>query len=249
MKIKNYKTFLEAISGTELVGKHMGPNYPEQDNSPMKKLGITDVIYSDIFGRIVTYDEYQDLYFNYLKKGGSPLQGFNKENLEKVLELVNEARKKYDYIKNEDDLIIEETFNDVFVDFLTDYSMKAYFMPGLYVPRLHGWLSIYTWESLKDKVKDENIDKSDDILELLGRTDHTKCMKINILNEHWDPSVGKAGQDEIYLDENSESKFKECIETLESILKQDLKNLIEIEYPEKFESTWWQITILIKYND
>jgi len=33
------------------------------------------------------------------------------------------------------------------------------------------------------------------------------------------------------------------------MLKQDLKNLIEIEYPEKFESTWWQITILIKYND
>lgn len=91
MKIKNYKSFLEAISGTELVGKHMGPNYPEQDNSPMKKLGITDVIYSDIYGRMVTYDEYQDLYFNYLKKGGSPLQGFNKENLEKVLELVKET--------------------------------------------------------------------------------------------------------------------------------------------------------------
>ena len=56
MKIKNYKSFLEAISGTELVG-HMGPNYGEEDNSPMKKLGTTDVIYSDMFGKMVLYDD------------------------------------------------------------------------------------------------------------------------------------------------------------------------------------------------
>lgn len=235
--IKKYKQFLEAISGTELVGKHMGPNYPEQDNSPMKKLGITDVIYSDIYGRMVTYDEYQDLYFNYLKKGGSPLQGFNKENLEKVLELVKEARDYDSYIKSQDDKIIEETFNDVFIDFLSDYSMKAYFNPGVHIPKFHGWMSIYIWNSIKDELPE------------LNKEHHPKCLKINILNEHWDPSVGKSGQEEIYLDENSESKFKECIKTLESMLKQDLKNLIEIEYPEKFESTWWQITILIKYND
>jgi hypothetical protein len=88
MKIKKYSQFLEAISGTELVGKHMGPNYPEQDNSPMKKLGMTDVIYSDVFGKMVTYDEYQDLYFDYLKKGGTPLQGVNKENLDKILSII-----------------------------------------------------------------------------------------------------------------------------------------------------------------
>lgn len=84
MKIKNYKSFLEAISGWELVG-HMGPNYGEQENSPMKKAGMTDVLYSDAFDRMVTYDDYQNLYNDYLKKGGSPLQGFNLENLDKVL--------------------------------------------------------------------------------------------------------------------------------------------------------------------
>ena len=88
MKIKNYKSFSESISGTELIG-HMGPNYGEEDNSPMTKSGTTDVVYSNIFGRIVTYDDYQDLYMDYLKKGGTPLQGFNLENLDKVLGLLN----------------------------------------------------------------------------------------------------------------------------------------------------------------
>ena len=89
MKIKNYKSFLEAISGTELVG-HMGPNYGEEDNSPMIKLGIADVVYSDLFGKAVTYDDYQNLYNDYLKKGGTPLQGFNLENLDKVLGVLND---------------------------------------------------------------------------------------------------------------------------------------------------------------
>jgi hypothetical protein len=88
MKIKNYKSFLEAISGTELVG-HIGPNYGEEDNSPMKSVGLVDIVYSDIFGKAVTYDEYQGLYFNYLKNGGTPLQGFNLENLDKVLGVLN----------------------------------------------------------------------------------------------------------------------------------------------------------------
>ncbi len=91
MKIKNYKSFLEAISGWELVG-HMGPNYGEQENSPIKKAGMTDVLYSDAFGRMVTYDAYQNLYNDYLKKGGSPLQGFNLENLDKVLGVLNEEK-------------------------------------------------------------------------------------------------------------------------------------------------------------
>jgi len=89
MKIKNYKSFLEAISGWELFG-HMGPNYGEQENSPMKKAGMTDVLYSDAFDRMVTYDDYQNLYNDYLKKGGSPLQGFNLENLDKVLGVLND---------------------------------------------------------------------------------------------------------------------------------------------------------------
>jgi hypothetical protein len=89
MIIKSFKLFKEAISGTELVGKHMGPNYPEQDNSPMKRVGLVDIVHSSAFNKTVTLDEYQTLYFDYLKNGGTPLQGFNKENLEVVLQFLN----------------------------------------------------------------------------------------------------------------------------------------------------------------
>ena len=89
MIIKSFELFNESISGTELVGKHMGPNYPEQDNSPMKKVGLVDIVYSNIYDKAVTQSEYQELYFDYLKKGGSPLQGFSRENLELVLQLLN----------------------------------------------------------------------------------------------------------------------------------------------------------------
>ena len=234
MKIKGYKQFLEAISGTELVG-HMGPNYGEEENSPMKKLGMTDVIYSDIFLRIVTYDEYQDLYFNYLKKGGTPLQGFNLENLDKVLGVLNEGRDYDSYVKTEDDKIIEESFNDIFIDFLTDYSMKAYFNPGLYIPKFHGWMSVYTWNSIKGEVGE------------LANVDHPKCLQISILNEHWDQSLGRAGQDEIYLDEDSEIKFNQCFETLKSYLSQEI-DLIDIKRTELIP-TAWQIQLHIIYKD
>ena len=91
MKIKRYISFLESISGTELIG-HMGPNYGEEENSPLKKAGMTDVLYSHLFDTIVTYDEYQNLYNDYLKKNGSPLQGFNLENLDKVLVVLNDVK-------------------------------------------------------------------------------------------------------------------------------------------------------------
>jgi hypothetical protein len=55
----------------------------------MIKSGIADVVYSDIFGKAVTYDDYQNLYNDYLKKGGTPLQVFNLENLDKVLGVLN----------------------------------------------------------------------------------------------------------------------------------------------------------------
>jgi hypothetical protein len=91
MKIKDYKSFSEGISGWELVGP-VGPNYGEQDNSPMKKPGMSDVLYSEPFETLVTLDEYQNLYNDYLKKGGNPLQGFNLENLNKVLVVLNQGK-------------------------------------------------------------------------------------------------------------------------------------------------------------
>jgi hypothetical protein len=234
MIIKNYKKFLESISGTELVG-HMGPNYGEEDNSPMKKLGIADVIYSDIFGRIVTYDEYQDYYFNYLKKGGKPLEGFNLENLNKVLDETNESKDYDSYVKTETDIKIEEICKEVFQDFLSDYSMSMFFNPGLLIPKFHGWFSIYTWNSIKSELKE------------LSNIDHPKCLQISIMNEHWNTSLGKSGQEEIYLDEDSEIKFNQCFETLKSHLNQEV-DLLNIKRTELIP-TAWQIQIHITYRD
>ena len=113
MKIKNYKLFLESISGWELLSTKGLVNYGEEDNSPMTKSGTTDVIYSDKFGKMVTYDQYQDYYNQYLKivqigeqtpEGGSQspddgnmpskiLHGFNLENLDKVLSTLPDFQK------------------------------------------------------------------------------------------------------------------------------------------------------------
>ena len=117
MKIKNYKLFLEAISGWELPSTKGLVNYGEEDNSTMNKLGTTDVIYSDRFGIMVTYDKYQDYYNLYLKivqrqvqigeqtpEGGSQspndgnmsskiLHEFNLENLDKVLSKLPDFQK------------------------------------------------------------------------------------------------------------------------------------------------------------
>ena len=84
--IKNFKQFNEEVSGTELVGKHMGPNYPEQDVTNTT-IGTkdTEILYSEITSRLYTYDDYQNEYQEYLKKGGKPLHGFNQENLTTVL--------------------------------------------------------------------------------------------------------------------------------------------------------------------
>lgn len=85
MKIKRFKQF-ESISGTELVGQHIGPGYPEQDvTNTQISTKETDVLYSGITDQLYTYDDYQNLYNEYLKSGGVPLHGFTKQNLDKVL--------------------------------------------------------------------------------------------------------------------------------------------------------------------
>ena len=81
MKIKSFNQFINEVSGTELVGP-VGPAYGE---TRLQNKTITDkntrVIYSDIDDKFYTIDEYNDLYIEYLKKGGKPLEGFSQENL------------------------------------------------------------------------------------------------------------------------------------------------------------------------
>lgn len=88
-KIKKWNKFIESISGWELVGQHsMGPNYPEQVLHTTLSTKDTEVI-EGIDGVIYTYDDYQNLYQDYLKKGGTPLEGFTKSNLDSILDFFN----------------------------------------------------------------------------------------------------------------------------------------------------------------
>ena len=84
MRIRKFKSYCESISGTELVG-HMGPNYGETELPVTLSKADTDVIYSEITDKIYTKCDYDDLYHDYLVKGGRPFVGFNKQNLEKVI--------------------------------------------------------------------------------------------------------------------------------------------------------------------
>lgn len=84
MKIYNFEKFLE-ISGMELVGP-IGPAYGET-SIKNKTITTTDnfVIYSNIDQRFYTFDDYNIIYNEYLKRGGEPLYGFKKENINKIL--------------------------------------------------------------------------------------------------------------------------------------------------------------------
>jgi len=85
MKIRTFKKFLESISGTELIGS-LGPSIGSQKLSNTITNADTKVIASDLTGKIYTYDDYNDLYEDYLKKGGKPLKsGFTQENLDLIL--------------------------------------------------------------------------------------------------------------------------------------------------------------------
>jgi len=84
--IKTWKLFNEEISGTEYTTElGLTPTH-NQDVSP---LGII-LIHSEITNKIYTIDQYNQLYNDYLKIGGTPLFNFNKENLEKVLTKLSE---------------------------------------------------------------------------------------------------------------------------------------------------------------
>jgi hypothetical protein len=130
--IKKFFEFFESISGTELFGP-IGPNYGDTTlpNKPNSK--YTDVIYSEIFGKLVTQDQYQELYQEYLKKGSKPLHGFNLQNLEIVLSKINES------INNEDILeyFLELSDLGARVEFDEDFDGKG--TPCLEIELIGGW--------------------------------------------------------------------------------------------------------------
>lgn len=84
--IKRFKDFIsEEVSGTELVGP-IGPAYGETrlQNKTINSFH-TNVIFSELSGEFYTIDDYNQMYNDYLKSGGEPLDGFNKENLEIII--------------------------------------------------------------------------------------------------------------------------------------------------------------------
>ena len=85
--IKRFKEFiLNEVSGTELVGP-IGPAYGETGIQNKTLNGSdTAVIYCELDGNFYTQDEYNNLYTDYLKKGGKPLFGFSLKNIEIILQ-------------------------------------------------------------------------------------------------------------------------------------------------------------------
>jgi len=87
MMIKTFREFInEEVSGTELVGP-VGPAYGETrlQNKTVTSHD-TNVIYCDLDSKFYTIDDYNNIYQDYLKKGGKPLDGFSLENIIEIME-------------------------------------------------------------------------------------------------------------------------------------------------------------------
>lgn len=86
MKIKRFKKFTEAVSGTSFPGNPFGPQYGRQSLPNSLSTEDTDVLMG-IDGKFYTKSDFIDyLYPTYLTKNpGQILDGFSQENLDIVL--------------------------------------------------------------------------------------------------------------------------------------------------------------------
>ncbi len=87
MMIKTFRQFInEEVSGTELVG----PVGPADGETRLQNKTVTshdtNVIYCDLDSKFYTIDEYNNIYQEYLKNGGKPLDGFSLDNIIKIIE-------------------------------------------------------------------------------------------------------------------------------------------------------------------
>ena len=87
--IKKYLKFIESISGTEMIGS-MGAAYGETglQNKTINSHDTNEIL-CDIDNKFYNIDDYNNIYGEYLKKGGKPLSGFNNENIVTILQLIN----------------------------------------------------------------------------------------------------------------------------------------------------------------
>lgn len=86
MMIKRFSDFIkEEVSGTELIGP-MGPGYGETGlQNKTVTSHDTNVIFCDLDSKFYTIDDYNNIYEDYLKKGGKPLDGFSLENIIEII--------------------------------------------------------------------------------------------------------------------------------------------------------------------
>jgi len=82
--MKDFKDFNESISGTELIGS-LGPASGSQKLPTTINYHDTNIIFCDLNSKFYTIDEYTNLYQDYLKNGGSPLDGFTLDNIITIL--------------------------------------------------------------------------------------------------------------------------------------------------------------------
>jgi len=84
--IKKFRDFInEEVSGTELVGP-VGPAYGETrlQNKTVNSHD-TNVIFCELDSKFYTIDDYNNIYQEYLKSGGKPLDGFSLENIIQII--------------------------------------------------------------------------------------------------------------------------------------------------------------------
>ena len=93
-KIKRFKEYSESISGTELIGTHMGPGYGTPEFPTTMGKNDTEVFYSELNGKIYTYDEYQEIYQEYLTIGVKPLPELSSETLDMMLDKIQKSKNE-----------------------------------------------------------------------------------------------------------------------------------------------------------
>jgi|LakMenEpi03Aug12_release.lakeMendotaPanAssembly.Ray.scaffolds.fasta_scaffold200632_2 hypothetical protein len=86
MRIKNWGEFSESISGWELVGKDMGPNYPQSQLPNSLSTKDTNILIG-IDGNFYTESDYEDLFLTLSKKYklDPNLRQFSRDNLNLLL--------------------------------------------------------------------------------------------------------------------------------------------------------------------
>jgi hypothetical protein len=89
-KIKNFTQFVkEAISGTYDISP-LGPNMPRQELKLPAGTLKDEIVWLDGYDKFYTRDDFEEIYNEYLKAGGSPLFEFTKQNLQIILQFLEE---------------------------------------------------------------------------------------------------------------------------------------------------------------